>query len=149
MILNCLILSCPLHVEVWWWIHILEFGGGFITFIKSSALAFFLVNDLLECHFKCFTGSQSTDKLFFAAGFEERFCIRCSTFQRNVFSDGYGYEKLQTSPEQSGIMQEDVTADDLSDEKSVYGYVLLTRAWSSSANQDRETGCLIVGQREG
>ncbi len=94
--LNCLFLSCPQHVEVWWWIHRLEFGVGFITFLKSSALAFFLVNDLHECHFKCFTGSQSTDKLFFAAGFEERFCIRCSTFQRNVFSDGYWYEKLQT-----------------------------------------------------
>lgn len=107
------------QARVWRWFH---------YFHKVLGLGLFLVNDLLEFHFKCFTGSQSTDKLFFAAGFEERFCIRCSAFQRNVFSDGYGYEKLQTSPEQSGIMQEDVTADDLSDEKSAYAYVLLARA---------------------
>lgn len=37
-------------------------------------------------------------------------------------------DKLQTSPEQSGIMQEDVTADDLYDERRAY-----TRTSSSSS----------------
>lgn len=105
--------------RVWRWFH---------YFHKVLGLGLFLVNDLLECHFKCFTGSQSTDKLIVVAGFEERFCIRCSAFQRNIFSDGYGCEKLQTSPEQFGIMQEDVTTDDLSDENLAYGYVLFARA---------------------